>query len=268
MQPITVKESYSDAWPGFSICLQTPWEDDHGDMPHNLFHFHVWRWSWWIKIPQIIKPKEKWVDLAYAEWASVGKDGRKGYNERIRKSYGFTFTPESVHVSYGIQPGGWSRNDPENSDHTKVFNYPFNLDFVRWDVMDLNQNIIMSGDEWQKVDRPKYDLPYQEAFHFIPDKRAIALFMFHDKFNNCDVLAKAHVEEREWHRGKWKWLKAITRQFAWGRYVKRSLSVDFSEEVGKRKGSWKGGVLGTSINFLDKESVYDCIERFKVEFTS
>jgi hypothetical protein len=52
-----------------------------------------------------------------------------------------------------------------------------------------------------------------------------------------EVLATVKVEEREWRR---KWLMRIPLF----NLVRRSIDIDFSEELGERRGSWKGGTLG------------------------
>lgn len=70
-----------------------------------------------------------------------------------------------------------------------------------------------------------------------------AMYRFRD-FDGEEIMATCHVEEREWHagRGWFSWL-------SWARkpIIRRSLSIDFSSEVGRKKGSWKGGTLGHSI---------------------
>lgn len=258
-----VKEWYTDSRPALCFNVSNNYEEDDGrDGTSCMLNIHVWRWNLYLKIPQIFKPREKWVDLSRYEWATE-RDGVKGYTERIRREYGFSFLEDSIHIHYGIQPGSWSRDDPANSDHTKVFWYPWQLEHVRHEILDLQQNIVYSGKEWEALEKPKYDKPWKEAFYFIPDTRCIAFFPFWDKFNKCTVEAKCNIEEREWHRGLWPWLRAITKHFKWGRYVQRTLSVEFNEEVGKRKGSWKGGTLGCGMHMLPGETTQDAINRFQ-----
>jgi hypothetical protein len=66
------------------------------------------------------------------------------------------------------------------------------------------------------------------------------------------------VEEMEWRR---KWLKWTS----FGNLIKRSVAVQFSEEVGPRKGSWKGGVMGISFKMLPDEHPYECMRRSNTE---
>jgi hypothetical protein len=70
-------------------------------------------------------------------------------------------------------------------------------------------------------------------------------FEFKD-FDGEQITATCKIEEREWQRGR-----GIFRLLFIGRnLVRRSLDLQFSSEVGKRKGSWKGGMVGHSIEML------------------
>lgn len=73
------------------------------------------------------------------------------------------------------------------------------------------------------------------------------------------IVATCYIEEREWHRGeKWfAWLKHFYKPM-----VSRSLDMSFSKEVGKEKGSWKGGVVGTSIEMIPGENPESAFKRF------
>ena len=62
----------------------------------------------------------------------------------------------------------------------------------------------------------------------------------------------------EWRR---KWLKWTS----FGNLIKRSVAVQFSEEVGARKGSWKGGVMGIGFKMLPGEHPYECMRRSNTE---
>jgi len=69
-------------------------------------------------------------------------------------------------------------------------------------------------------------------------------------------LATVKLEEREW---KWHWFK-------WQPFfkkVRRTISVNFNEEVGERSGSWKGGTLGCGYNILPNETPYECLRRME-----
>lgn len=70
-----------------------------------------------------------------------------------------------------------------------------------------------------------------------------------------EVTATCFIEQRQWHR---KWLPFIKLR-------KTSLSIEFSEEVGERRGSWKGGVLGCGYAMLPNETREECLLRMERE---
>jgi hypothetical protein len=81
-------------------------------------------------------------------------------------------------------------------------------------------------------------------------------------YDGAEITATTHIEEREWKRGeKWcSWLSLFYRPM-----IRRSLDIDYSAEVGPRKGSWKGGTIGCSINMLPGELHDDAFIRHCVK---
>lgn len=80
-----------------------------------------------------------------------------------------------------------------------------------------------------------------------------------DDFDGERIVAKTKIEEREWRFGTgwFKWL-------SWFRpaKIKRSLDLEFTAEVGRRKGSWKGGTLGHGIEMKPGETVEETFRRY------
>lgn len=68
------------------------------------------------------------------------------------------------------------------------------------------------------------------------------------------VQAKVHIERRIWRR-KWTPLKII----------RTSIDIQFSEEVGERRGSWKGGCISCGYPLLRGETVEQCLRRMEAE---
>jgi len=90
------------------------------------------------------------------------------------------------------------------------------------------------------------------------EKQASWKYDYTDSYDNSIIPTTIYVEEREW-RPKWlKW----TKMFA---IVNKTIDVDFSKEVGKRKGSWKGGTIGCSYTMLPNETPLDCLKRMEKE---
>jgi hypothetical protein len=67
--------------------------------------------------------------------------------------------------------------------------------------------------------------------------------------------ATCTIERRRWHR---KWFPLLTREST-------VIDVEFSDEVGERSGSWKGGTIGCSYEIQADETVYDCLKRMEKE---
>ena len=87
------------------------------------------------------------------------------------------------------------------------------------------------------------------------------IFQFLD-FDGERLTAATRIEEREWHFGTgwFKWL-----DWFHARKVHRSLDIKFSGETGERKGSWKGGTVGHSIEMLSGELHESAFRRYCAE---
>jgi len=287
---------------GFAMQVMNPWETCRDEKPHCLYNIKFGKYSWWWHGPELFKPRTTWVDLEHCKWASVGPNGKKGYHEEIQRSYGFTCVPESgIHVHYGIQPGNWSRNDPENSDHTKVFNYFWNWEHIRHDAYDVSGTYLCDGTHlfhWKhEIDSRSYNNEtriedFEKIADFIypnePNKNDKSIyrcekynnwshvvvpgnivyqhFDYIDPYDGMQTRAKVNIEERQWIRGKWKWLRSILRFIPGCNKIQRTMNIMFRDEVGPKKGSWKGGTVGMGYPISARESLSNCFNRFQKEY--
>lgn len=99
-------------------------------------------------------------------------------------------------------------------------------------------------DQWE------LDNLWQETYHYtyVMDSGEI----------QYDIEATVKVEEREW-RQKWlMWTK-------FGNKVSKDISVEFSKEVGNRRGSWKGGTLGCGYPMKPNETPLKTLRRMQRE---
>jgi len=69
-----------------------------------------------------------------------------------------------------------------------------------------------------------------------------------------DVTAKVNAERRTW---RWKWTPF--------KHIQDTINIQFSEEVGAERGSWKGGCTGCGYNLRKGESVVGCLRRMERE---
>ncbi len=73
-----------------------------------------------------------------------------------------------------------------------------------------------------------------------------------------NVDAAISVEEREW---RWIWFKFLP----FPRLIRRSISVNFSNEVGESAGGYKGGTLGCGYDLRPDEEPWEALARMERE---
>ena len=79
-----------------------------------------------------------------------------------------------------------------------------------------------------------------------------------DPYDGEKVNCHFWKEYREW-RPKWlTWTSLFAKK-------RNYIEIEFDNEVGSRKGSWKGGVMGTSYDMKPHESAVECFERMQKE---
>jgi hypothetical protein len=71
-------------------------------------------------------------------------------------------------------------------------------------------------------------------------------------------IATINVVEREW---RWKWFKWLSLT----KFVRKVVDIQFSDDMGERKGSRKGGITGCSYDMKKNETPYDCLKRMEKE---
>lgn len=126
----------------------------------------------------------------------------------------------------------------------------FTLEWVR-------TSILLDDDTWEhetpgKGNRKDF---YRDEWK---SKQKVWEYDYTDSYDWTIVPTKIYVEEREW-RPKWlTWTKVFAK-------TRRTIDVHFSEEVGKKKGSWKGGVTGCRYELLSGEDPLDCLKRMERE---
>jgi hypothetical protein len=251
-------EVYKKNYFCIGVSLQTPYED-YGNEKYNQIHIDIPWFSIWINIPQIIKPKEKWVDTSNYGWSN---NPNGGYIDYIQKQYGFSFLGQSLHINYGIQPGGWHSNDPENSDHTKVFWYPWNLEHKRTTFYSLDgskswTNTNDHESDWKDIRDLQYKFKNREESWdcYLEYSDIFKYETYIDPYDNKEIPVRYHIVEMEWRRFNCPFLK----------HIRRTIEIDFKDEVGPKKGSWKGGTIGMGFTMLPNESHEDAWKRFQKE---
>ena len=157
------------------------------------------------------------------------------------REFGAFLIDGAVHLDYGAQ------THDSTTDKSKVWFLPWcQTRHIRHSLYGLKGEIVADLPERAKgADWQCHRNVEQAILGVCPTAR----FEFTD-FDGERLTATTRIEEREWAHGtgRFKWLSLFRRNI-----IRRSLDIDFSGETGKRKGSWKGGTTGTSIDMLPGE---------------
>ena len=246
---------YKSIYSQLSFGIRTG--DEDFDKPCNELYLTVYKWSWSFRLPNLIKPRTKWIDLSKAPWAQNNPEPR-GYTEIISKNYGFTIYDNTLFLYYGIQPGCRISNDRKNSDHTFVWFFPWTQTrHIRHDLY-YPDGTFFANVENEKTLNSDWFKRSEELTRAVPKIR----FQFCD-FDGEVIEAECYISEREWHHGiGWfKWLSLFRKPI-----ISRCLEISFNKEVGYEKGSWKGGAVGHSIELRPNELPYYAFYRYGHEY--
>jgi len=241
----------NDFW-SFALTISNPheyYESGHSRTNYCNLHFAIFGRSWWFQIPELFKPRKKWVDTSKESWS---KSPNGGYWDYTQRQYGISITEDSVHINYGIQPGSWSSRDKKNSDHTKVF-------WIPWKNMTFQHEEFFTP-EWSSYailadKNGRTDWEEQRKIRQAVNK---IRFRFND-YDGEEIIATCYISKRMWRHGiGWcKWLGYIRKPL-----IKYTLDLEFSKETGYNKGSWKGGTMGHSVEIERGEDPLEAFKRY------
>lgn len=202
-------------------------------------------------VPPVIRPWRRWVDLSNRQFYAA--DGSpeplapgRGYWDVHARQYGFSldgasdvgrssflqvFLGPQTHDSYTTK--SWSKFLPWTEWR-----------HVRHSLYGLDGELFYTERDGGPYPRERFDR-MQDAQERCPSRT----FAFRD-FDGEALTARTQIVEREWRFGTgwFRWLSVFRKPL-----IRRSLDIRFSGETGKRKGSWKGGTLGTGIDMLPGE---------------
>jgi len=213
----------------FNLTIQSAGEESDPSLSFSLFGY-----GWYWKIPPIIKP-----DVLKVR-------GEYNYDELIPRRYGISLLDNFFSVSYGRGDANFHRDSFGNEQCWSCF--------LPWT-------------EWRFIEHRIYDITGKHIIHSannthvkisIRDTIEKCQFIFLD-FDTEIIEASTYIEEREWHKGdKWfKWLSFFVKP-----RIQRTLDIQFSKETGPKKGSWKGGTTGHSIDMYPDETQKDAFKRY------
>lgn len=138
---------------------------------------------------------------------------------------------------------------------SKVFYMPWTLEWVRTSTK-MKDNTWFHETEKNKLDWE--DTEKEGSYQWLKNNKWTETHPYIDKYDRTSVNATISVVEREWRRRWMKWTKLFS-------LTTKVIEVDFDQEVGARKGSWKGGTMGCSYTLLPNEHPLDCLRRMEKE---
>jgi len=188
-----------------------------------------------FELPALIKPyvfthhfKKTWEDGA----------PEASYQKTASRRYGFYLFDNHFNVMWGIQGD-------------------MHFEFSDEGLKEKRWSCFLPWAEWKFIRHTVFNpdsTVYAEADHThvdfdVRDETPTIDFTFND-YDGENLSVKTYIEEREWSRGVgwFGWLRCFFTN-----KVSRCLNLEFSGEVGKGKGSWKGGTLGHGIEMLNVE---------------
>lgn len=137
--------------------------------------------------------------------------------------YGLSFFEDSFIIRYGRE--------------AKYIRLPFiAMEFDHHKTIDINGEWMIYEYDHKDIARETYDYSYALSDGGVQN-----------------VKATCTRDKRQWHR---KWLPMV-------KVVVECIDVSFSEGVGERSGSWRGGCTGCGYDLLLGESVEKCIRRME-----
>lgn len=203
-----------------------------------------------VALPRWLVPTErKKVYPKSWDQATINRLGRDWYWDQTIREYGVSLNEGFLNLCYGRQT-----HDSSTEQRSGWF-----LPWTQWRFV---RHSLYGLDGTHFADLPDYGRRLDEdswkTRQDISDACPSASFDFAD-FDGEQLTAATKIEEREWlfGTGWFKWLSLFRAP-----KVRRSLDINFSGETGRRKGSWKGGTIGSGIDMLLGELHAAAFERY------
>lgn len=241
--------SYGGTYRHCAVVLRSRGEEG-GDGGRCSLRFSLGRATLIVALPGIVQPQRV---KRYPDWdaATVERLGRNWYWDVTPRQYGFSLTEGGfLSVYFGR----------ETHDSSTEQRWGYFLPWTQWRHV-RHSLYDLSGGHFKDDPQASVSLCDPDgwkAWRAIEESCPRASFTFED-YDGQRLTAHTRIEEREWHFGTgwFKWLSWFRRP-----KIRRSLDITFSDETGRDKGSWKGGVMGTGIDMLPGELHEAAFRRF------
>lgn len=153
-------------------------------------------------------------------------------------SWGFHSFEDAVHLNWRTS--------------SKLLDFPWRWSHVRSSVFDIDGRQVWEISEYGVMADKNGRFHYKDGRHVETHPFVYVLRSGEIQHRTATIWG----EEMEW---RWRWF----RWLPWPRLVKRSISITFSDEVGERTGSWKGGTIGCSWDWRNGETMKAALQRMQ-----
>lgn len=230
--------NFENNYKAWALVLSSTDDEDRGcNLRISTFWFTLV-----VALPSWLLPPER-HKVFPPDWkndaALIARLGRDWYWNVIVREFGVSLFDGLLSIMYGRRT-----HDSSTEQRWWCFLPWTQWRHVRHSLYDLNG--VLYVDLPQDV---RWDSPERKKSDIIEKECPTVLFEFND-FDNEHLTATTKIEEREWlfGTGWFKWLSWFVKP-----KIRRSLNITFSGETGRRKGSWKGGTIGHSIEMRSNE---------------
>jgi len=174
---------------------------------------------------------------------------KTGIQDCESAAWGFNYHDNKIWIYIG---GG---GNFQGGKKWKTFTMP-------WDMTWVRTSTLMQDGNWfneTKKNRIKWNSSNDiGSYNWLNANKWKETHEYTDKYDNTNVRATISVKELEWRPLFFKWTNLFSKS-------DRSIEVEFDKEVGKRKGSWKGGTVGCSYTLHKNETPLQCLKRMEKE---
>jgi len=183
------------------------------------------------------------IDLIFFSWTIILPIWSKYSDECSSPKYGIAIHNSTVWIYRG---GKGNMNGG-----TKWWTWDIPFITKEW----VRTSILLKDGTWEHETKGNKKDFFNDEWK---SKQASWTYDYTDNYDMDIIPTTIYVDEREW-RPKWlTWTKLFAK-------TRRTIDIHFSKEVGKRKGSWKGGCTGCGYELLKNETPLDCLKRMEKE---
>lgn len=173
---------------------------------------------------------------------------KTGIQDCDSAAWGFNYHNNTLWIYVG------GAGNSEGGRKWKTFEMPWNLTWVRTSTLLYDKTWFnetkRNRKSWKGSDYGSYD--------WLNENKWKETHLYNDKYDDKELYATISISEREWRPLWFKWTNLFAK-------TKRTIDIEFDQEVGKRKGSWKGGTIGCSYELLPNETPLQCLRRMEKE---